>query len=574
MKRTYKYITLAALALGLAACTQDDDFAPQQEDIVKIASANIATEVQTRVNTLDDGTLWENTDRILLVNNSRDSKNSGTYTYNGTAWVLTDGLVLYASSTSDFTAYYPASEDFSLPTDQSDEAKIKSADRMVATTTGVEKGEAVALSFVRENAMVTITPSFNTEFGDDAAISSLQIAGITPFHLADAEGYKAIIAPATTGFEVTVKVKVGETEQSLTANTTTAIEAGKHYTFNLTVGKVAVGIQIVSVAPWSDVIINEVESEEDLSNIDATAMNADELKVAFAKTLAARETDITITLAPDAGEMVNESTTPEIFVALRIALAESTVADGSINLTLAGVKTIPKYGFFDNNNYSENGEKNIAGDKLKSLTLTDVETIGDFAFSACTYLESVNLPQVVTIGECAFNEWKKGTKLTSLNLPNATTIGDWAFAYSSLLTSVNLPKVVTIGTIAFADCDLRTLDLPEATTIGGEAFMNNDNLVSCSAPKATTIDFYPWGSNGTSKLERLELTAVGDFTLGNNLFAYTPTEQIDLVLNIDKKGQVGVNAEGKPTWTYTYTYGTQTKTFNSISFVGEETTTE
>lgn len=571
--KTYKYITLAALALGLAACTQDDDFAPQQEDIVKIASANIATEVQTRVNTLDDGTKWENTDQILLVNNSRDSKNSGTYTYNDNAWNLTNGTVLYASSTSDFTAYYPASVDFSLPTDQSDEAKIKSADRMTATADGVAKGEAVALSFVRENAMVTITPSFNTEFGDDAAISSLQIAGITPFHLADAEGYKAIIAPATTGFEVTVKVKVGETEQSLTANTTTAIEAGKHYTFNLTVGKVAVGIQIVSVAPWSDVIINEVESEEDLSNIDATAMNADELKVAFAKTLAARETDITITLAPDAGEMVNESTTPEIFVALRIALAESTVADGSINLTLAGVKTIPEYGFFDNNNYSENGEKNIAGDKLKSLTLTDVETIGDFAFSACTYLESVNLPQVVTIGECAFNEWKKGTKLTSLNLPNATTIGDWAFAYSSLLTSVNLPKVVTIGTIAFADCDLRTLDLPEATTIGGGAFENNYNLVSCSAPKATTIDYYPWGSNGTSKLERLELTAVGDFTLGNNLFAYTPTEQIDLVLNKDKESQVTQNDDGTATWATTSQYGgSLTDTFKSITLVGEAAT--
>ena len=197
-----------------------------------------------------------------------------------------------------------------------------------------------------------------------------------------------------------------------------------------------------------------------------------------------------------------------------------------------------------------------------------METIGDFAFSACTYLESVNLPQVVTIGECAFNEWKKGTKLTSLNLPNATTIGDWAFAYSSLLTSVNLPKVVTIGTVAFADCDLRTLDLPEATTIGGEAFMNNDNLVSCSAPKATTIDYYPWGSNGTSKLERLELTAVGNFTLSNNLFAYTLTEQIDLVLNKDKESQVTQNEDGTATWATTSQYGgSLTYTFKSITFV-------
>ena len=261
--KTYKYITLAALALGFAACTQDDDFAPQQEDIVKIASANIATEVQTRVNTLDDGTQWENTDQILLVNNSRDNKNSGTYTYNDNAWSLTSGTVLYASGTNSFTAYYPAVVDFTLPTDQSDEAKIKSADRMTATADGVAKGEAVALSFERQNAMVTITPSFNTEFGDDATISSLQIAGITPFHPEDAEDYKAIIAPSTTGFEVSVKVKVGEAEQTLTANTTTAIEAGKHYTFNLTVGKTAVGITSVSVNDWTEKPVTGVETEQE-----------------------------------------------------------------------------------------------------------------------------------------------------------------------------------------------------------------------------------------------------------------------------------------------------------------------
>ena len=260
--KTYKYITLAALALGFVACTQDDNFAPQQEDIVKIASANIATEVQTRVNTLADGTQWENTDQILLVNNSRTNKNNGTYTYNNNAWSLTSDIVLYASGTNSFTAYYPASVDFSLPTDQSDEAKIKSADRMVATTTGVEKGDAVALSFERENAMVAIIPSFNTEFGKDATISSIQIAGITPYHPADAEDYKAIIAPATTGFTVTLTVG----EQTLTANTTTQIEAGKRYTFNLTVGKEAVGIQAVTVTDWSDVEINDVESDEELSN--------------------------------------------------------------------------------------------------------------------------------------------------------------------------------------------------------------------------------------------------------------------------------------------------------------------
>ena len=174
------------------------------------------------------------------------------------------------------------------------------------------------------------------------------------------------------------------------------------------------------------------------------------------------------------------------------------------------------------------------------------------------------MPKVVTIGDCAFNEYTKGTKLTSLDLPNATTIGENAFAYSSLLTSVNLPKMVTIGLQAFCNCDIRTLDLPEVTTIGGMAFLDNYNLVSCSAPKATTIDSYPWGN--CSKLETLELTAAGDFTLYNNLFAYTPTEQINLVLNEDKASQVTQNDDGTATWKTTNRNGGILEyTFKSIT---------
>lgn len=258
--KTYKYIALAALALGFTACTQDNDFTPLQEDIVKIASANIATEVQTRVNTLADGTIFENTDKILLVNNSRTTKNSGTYTYDGSNWKLSEGVVLYASTgTNNFNAYYPASVDFTLPTDQSTEAGIKSADRMVATTNGIVKDVAVALSFERHNAKITITPTLATEF-TGKSISSLLIAGITPYHPEEATDYTAIITPSETGFTVSVTVD----GQSLTATSSTKIEAGNHYTFNLKVGKDAVEITNVSVTEWMEQSISDVETDETL----------------------------------------------------------------------------------------------------------------------------------------------------------------------------------------------------------------------------------------------------------------------------------------------------------------------
>ena len=310
--------------------------------------------------------------------------------------------------------------------------------------------------------------------------------------------------------------------------------------------------------PDNHVFIDGVCACGELQTIDATEMTAEQLNAAVAELLASGVTDITIKMSADADM--------DMFTALRTALAESTAPDGSINLTISGAKTVPDEGFIDMLDYFENDDKNIAGDKLKSLTLTDVETIGEYAFSACTNLEAVNMPKVVTIGEYAFNEWKKGTKLTSLDLPNATTIGDCAFAYSSLLTSVNLPKVVTIGSQAFDRCDIRTLDLPEVTEIGGMAFVDNYNLVSCSAPKATKIGAYPWGN--CSKLETLELTAAGDITISNNYFANTLTGQINLVLNKDKESQVTQNDDGTATWNIKDGYG-NFYTFKSITFVGE-----
>ena len=281
--KTYKYIALAVFALSFTACSQDDDFTPQQEDIVKIASANIATEVQTRVNTLEDGTLWENADQILLVNNSRTTKNSGTYTAtvttgdnSTTTWQLTNGTVLYTSGTNDFTAYYPASVNFTLPADQSTESGIKSADRMVATTNGVSKGTAVALSFERQNAKITITPTFNTQYEGKTIsdITDFKIGEITPYLPENGTAYTAILEPSETGFTVTLKV--GQDE--LTAESSTKIEAGNHYTFSLTVGKEAVKIADVSVTPWTEKTIDDVETDERLE-----VSTLDGLKDALAK---------------------------------------------------------------------------------------------------------------------------------------------------------------------------------------------------------------------------------------------------------------------------------------------------
>ena len=553
MKIYNKYIVLAAMALTFAACTQEDDFTPQTDgDAVKI-NATIGA-MQTRVAYEDNGaTNFINGDKICVQNTLRDTKNIATYTFDGTTWTTTDAFVWNGSAKNQFKAWYPAAtasfDSFDLPTDQS--AGIDKADWMTAETEEMTKpGSGVLdLNFVHKLTKVTVTVSFNSQYpAGNNYVSMFRFftneetpVEVTPYESRD--GYTAILLPGAYAEEASFITLEMNFEDNLTVpvNSTliAGLEAGKHYNFHLTVGKDAVGISFVRVLDWDEKEIDGGMAEEVIPNtFDATAMTAEQLNATVAKALDYGHTELAITLAADADATM--------FSAITIALAAANIAEGSIDLTISGVKAVPEYGFFDYVNYFDNNEKNIAGDKLKSLTLTDVETIGEYAFSACTNLEAVNMPNVVTIGKFAFNEYTKGTKLTSLDLPNATTIGENAFAYSSLLISVNLPKVVTIGLQAFDNCDIRTLDLPEVTTIGGMAFLDNYNLVSCSAPKATTIDSYPWGN--CSKLETLELTAAGNFTLYNNLFVYTPTGQINLVLNKDKESQVTQNDDGTATW--------------------------
>jgi len=592
MKTYHKLLALAAIAFGFTACQQEDTPSVQGDaDAVKI-TASIGA-LQTRVSYDERNTTFDKGDQIRVKNTLRTSKNIATYILTDEKWNTADPFVWNGASKNEFEAWYPVTDGtsfdtFTLPTEQNTRPLLGAADWMIASSGEIDKPEdqTLELYFLHRLSKVTVTiDEWNDEFGgaaqevstpkiyskgtaltatyDDSGVTITATdgeAGITP--LVSGTSYTAIVAPAkyaTTDKFMTFIVNGQEMTVLATSSrlTNEGLQAGLHYLFDLKVGKDYVTLNGVKVTPWAKKEIDGGVAEEVIPNtFDATAMTPEQLNAAVTEALEYGHTELAITLSADADATM--------FSAITAALAADGIEEGSIDLTISGTKTVPEYGFFDYDDYSDNDDKNIAGDKLKSLTLTDVETIGEYAFSACTYLESVNLPQVVTIGECAFNEWKKGTKLTSLNLPNATTIGDWAFAYSSLLTSVNLPKVTSIGMLAFGYCDLRTLNLPEVTTIDGEAFLNNYNLVSCSAPKATTIDYYPWGN--CSRLETLELTAAGGFTLGNNLFANTPTGQINLVLNKDKESQVTQNADGTATWKTTNSNGGILEyTFKSIT---------
>ena len=91
--------------------------------------------------------------------------------------------------------------------------------------------------------------------------------------------------------------------------------------------------------------------------------------------------------------------------AIRSALSNSAVADGSIDLTIKGLNAVFE-GFLGTFKYwDEEAQVYVeksAVTKVRSITLTDATKIGYRSFEDCTYLVSVFAPKVSYIGSGAF----------------------------------------------------------------------------------------------------------------------------------------------------------------------------
>ena len=116
-------------------------------------------------------------------------------------------------------------------------------------------------------------------------------------------------------------------------------------------------------------------------------------------------------------------------------------------------------------------------------TLVDgfpVTKIADYAFSDCTSLTTIVVPDSVTsIGSSAF---KGCSGLTSIEIPDGvTSIGSYTFLGCNGLTSIEIPDGVTsIGDYAFYCCSgLASIEIPDGvTSIGDYAFYGCINLTN------------------------------------------------------------------------------------------------
>ena len=555
--KAFKYIALAALTFSFAACTQDEDFIQQGDgDAVKI-SASIGA-LQTRVSYDAKGyTTFDKGDQIKVVNKLRTSKNIATYTLTDEGWNTADAFVWSSTSLNQFEAWYPVTDGtsfdtFTLPTEQNSSALLGAADWMTIGTKEIEKpiDKTLKLHFLHMLTKVTVNvTSWGSEYdGTDKTIEDVKIyslatdivqdregligqintASLTPIApLADGNSYTAIVCPGLYSSDQKFMTFTVNGTDNLTVlakvSSPIEIEAAKHYTFNLTVGKETATISSVEVIPWAKKEINGGVAEEIFPTpIDATSMSAEELNTAVTNVLSAGERyiEITMTATPE----------DELFTAIRRAICDTEgVEDGSINLILKGVTVIPDHHEFEGQGSAIFGQVQKTDDTVENVT----------------QLSSVNLPDVLTIGTVAFLYCKN---LTAVTAPKVQTIGRYAF-YGTVLTSVNFPEAKTIDNSAFSYCsDIKEFNLPKVTVLGGNALdiAVPDGEVTMYLTSADEIVVHKYCFHALEILENLDT-------------------KVNLVLNGNKRSQVNEN-----TWTTKDADGNDVSfTFKSITFVGD-----
>ena len=136
--------------------------------------------------------------------------------------------------------------------------------------------------------------------------------------------------------------------------------------------------------------------------------------------------------------------------------------------------------------YNGTDESVSVPSQLGGCNVTD---IGDGAFSDCTSLTSITIPNGVTsIGWNAFSDC---TSLTSVVIPDGvTSIDDSTFYGCTSLTSITIPDSVTsIGQNTFYDCtSLTNVVIPDSvTSIGNSAFSGCTSLTNVVIPNSVTV---------------------------------------------------------------------------------------
>lgn len=268
---------VATAGLLLAGCATDSDNSNtwlSDPNAVHV-SASVGS-IFTRSNPAasdEAGQKSFNNGDVMGVSNNGTSVN---YTFNGTDWQPGNGSYLvWDNSNLKFQCWYPADgkNTFSkgyIQDDQSSAEAIAKSDYMTAEVTDLKEipgDRQLDVTLERKTARLILNiQSFNNQFdASTTKVNHVRIVGkectddketstINIMPLQKGEGginttYTALVAPGTTEGHLYFSAE-GTTETPLVVKTG-VLEAGKSYTYNLTVGKNKITVNDVTVADWN-----------------------------------------------------------------------------------------------------------------------------------------------------------------------------------------------------------------------------------------------------------------------------------------------------------------------------------
>ena len=283
MKKTFKYMTLAAAAMLTAACSQEDLTTSYQDDpnavqiTAQVGEGDVSGGFVTRSTpaggTTEEEGNFKSGDRISV---STADQGPVVYAFDGSAWSPENGKFLkWTSSHMTFTAYYPVAEGvdentFVVPTDQTEANKIADADYMTYSSS-VDRAQdhnGVNLQMQRKMARIVINPILQTQF-DEYTVTAVTVhgntAGYSDGNLTTEDvavnAYKhtngnfyALLSPTTANndnYFIDVTVTKGDLSVTLHAKGIPATTAGNSYTINLTVGRNVANITGITINEWT-----------------------------------------------------------------------------------------------------------------------------------------------------------------------------------------------------------------------------------------------------------------------------------------------------------------------------------
>ena len=428
MKKIFQYIMLAVVTIVMASCTSDieETTATTGKNNVQLVVGEFPAfgDSQTRaIGTPDEGkTSWAEGDELLL---EMTSKTLGTkyaaFTYNGSSWELASGELSYKEDeVPTFPhVYYAPNYKWEAGTLVLKEGKAAGTDEYIEGKANITpNGQAITVEFAEA------TRNY----------SRLRIATMPN-------------KPITVTIDK--YTPAGNTRERYQDIALTSDEKGNAYLYG-TFGKSAEVTVKYGRAPLATHKFSQATENAKSYVLDATvisANSAEEIKSVIEQEIANSKNDKNVILT------LPSNASSSLFEAINTAIKNSGVEDGTVNLTLMGVMTIP-----------ENAFNSLRGGApgLLSVYLPDVTIIKSQAFEG-NKLREIDAPNVEEIG---FKAFYKCTQLQDVDMRKASRIEYLAFEECIYLNRVRFGALSSVGALdrdgrdgIFKNCKTESIDL-------------------------------------------------------------------------------------------------------------------